>query len=167
MPTTVQIKARITRRINASGLTLQVNYPAVRPAATGTAPGTGPISPLTGPVPTTVVLSPATVPAKASVSVACLWQQSYGSVATSARKDSINRLASAWLEGASALASVTVKDAALDITKPYDDTIFTGAECVEFQGKKYTILSVQPIGPSFADPYVYYVWVTGAAKQAA
>ncbi len=165
MPTATNLKRQITRRIANSGLSLTVNYPAVRAAATGTAPGAAPAGPLTGPIVTNVVVVTDPTPSQAPVTLDCLWLSSYTSVTSSVAKDAIDYLKPAWVEGATALATVTIEDAALDATQPYGDTVFTGCSYVEHLGLRYTVLSVQPMGPSFAPPYVYYVWVTGAAKQ--
>jgi hypothetical protein len=70
-----------------------------------------------------------------------------------------------WVAGADAAARVKVSDAALNQSDPYGDTIFTDAEYVEFTGRRYRVLSVQPIAASFVTPYTYYVWLQGAVKQ--
>jgi hypothetical protein len=152
-------------RIEQSGLTLTVQYPSTRPVATGASPAPAPISPFTAPAPTTQIVQPAGTPAKSAVTLPCLWLDAYGSVAQSMSTDRIRPLNVGWVAGASALARVTVKAAALDSTKPLGDTVFTGADHVEFGGGRYRILSVQPVGSSFRPPVSYYVWLVGAIKQ--
>lgn len=159
------IRRSVLARIRDSGLTLSVVYPPTRPAATGASPASAPLSPFTGPVPTTVVVTTDPTPAKPSVSLKCLWLDTYGSVVQAVNADRIRTLNVGWMEGATALARVAVDDAALDPTKPLGDTVFTGAERVEFSGSRFRVLNVQPVGASFYAPYTYYVWLIGAVKQ--
>jgi hypothetical protein len=159
------VKVNMEARIAGSGLTLTVVYPPARPAATGSVPGTALVNPLTGPAPATVVVAPTPVPARVTATLKCLWLAVYGSVLSAVQIDKIEKVRPGLVPGATALATVAVKDAAVDVTQPHGDTVFTGASHVEFRGERYSILSVEPVGPAFADPYVYYVWVTGSTKQ--
>jgi len=159
------VRASVLARIRNSGLTLVVVYPPGRPAATGSSPAPAPISPFTGPAPTTTVVVSDPTPAKPSVSLKCLWLDTYGSVVQAVNADRMRALTVGWLEGATALARVAVDEAALDPAKPLGDTVFTDAERVEFGGSRFRILSVQPVGASFYAPYTYYVWLVGAVKQ--
>lgn len=158
------IQRRLLERIRTSGLTLTVVYPPSRPALVGSTPTSAPLSPFTGPNPVQDVVDATPVPAKASVSLSCLWLDAYGSPSQSALSDQIRTLRVGWYAGATALARVAVSDAAIDPAKPLDDTVFTGADHVEFQGSKFRLVSVQPVGAGFYAPYTYYVWLVGATK---
>lgn len=159
------VRRAVLTRIKKSGQTITIVYPPTRPVAVGASPASSLVSPFTGPRPTTVVVQPDPTPAKASVTVACLWLDTYASVVQALNVDKIRALNVGWIEGATALARVSVTDAALDASKPHGDTIFTGAERVEHDGNRFRVLSVQPIGASFYPPYTYYVWLSGATKQ--
>lgn len=159
------INARLTARIDKSGLTLTVNYPPDRPIATGTAPGAEPTSPLTGPAPTQEIFPTAETPSQTSVTLKCLWLDLVGGVVAGLGKDRIAWESAGWMQDAEAVARVKVSDAALDVTDPYGDTVFTGATSVTFNLHEYRVLGVKPVGPSFCPPITYYVWLVGAAKQ--
>lgn len=165
MPSADNLNRRVASRIRGSKLTLTVQYPAARPAATGTAPGSLPVSPLTGPAPTTQVIPGPITPSKPAVGMSCLWTDMVSAVGTDLARDPINRFPAGWVEGASAVARVLVEDAALDVTNPHGQTVFTGCSHVEFAGKRFTVLSVKVPHASFDIPVSYYVWLVGASEQ--
>ena len=165
MPSATNINAAVVQRIRDSGLQLTVVYPPARAAATGTAPGPSPVSPLTGPAPAYEVIDAAPTPAKASVTVACLWLDASVGVDSTLHQNRVSQLDGVWLEGAQARARVVVADVLETATDAYGDTIFTGCDHVLYQGHRYKVLSVQPVGASFAPPATLYVWLVGASKQ--
>ena len=143
---------RLLARIHESGLQLTVHYPEVRPVATGTTPSaTGPVSPLTGPTPSTTVFPTAVTPEKDPVTIDCLWLDSYVGVGGTAA-DAIITNRVGWVAGATALARVDIADAALEPDNYAGDTIFTAADHVEFQGRRYKVLAVEPVAASFRPP---------------
>jgi hypothetical protein len=121
------------------------------------------VSPLTGPAPTTTVFPTAPTPVKPSVTVDCLWLDSYVSVAGTP-VDAIVTGRVGWVQGATALARVAVADAALDPDNYAGDTIFTAADHVEFQGRRYKVIAVEPVAASFRLPVSYHVWLAGGNK---
>lgn len=166
MPSAENFNRRVTARIKQSQLTLTVHYPAARPAGTGTAPGAVPLSPLTGPLPTTQIIPSAVTESASPVTVPCLWtDMSAGGVGADLIRDEIRRFGPGWVEGSSAIARVCVEDAAVDPDVPFGRTIFTGCAYVDFEGKRFTVLTVKAPHPSFARPVSYYVWLTGADVQ--
>jgi hypothetical protein len=166
MPPYNRVKARILDRIATSAVTLTVHYPPARPAVSGsTATTTTPLSPLTGtrPEPTLV---PATVtPERAAVTVSCLWLDVAAQQNITFGHDLTRMGLLGWVQGATAQARVAIADCALDADDPYSGTIFDGCEVVVANGRRYRVLGVEPIGPSFQAPYTYAVWLAGAAKQ--
>jgi len=156
------LNQRLLDRIRESDLALVVHYPVARVAAT-TGPGDGtPVNPLTG-TETLIPFPDPVTPAKPDVTLPCLWLDSYLAVGRTSTSDwAVNRIG--WVAGATAVARVAITDAALDSDMPFGDTVFTGAESVEFQGRHYRVVSVQPIGSSFRTPVTYLVWLTGAGK---
>lgn len=156
------LQARLLARITEGGLELTVHYPPDRPAATGTSPGTAPISPLTGPRPAQQVFPAATTPSKPALTVPCLW---YPSVALLPRSMIVNPASVGWMAEADGFAQVKVSDCALDPADPYGDTVFTAAEVVEHSGHRFRVLLVQPVSAGHRVPVTYYVWLAGAAKQ--
>lgn len=152
-------------RIRESGKTLTVHYPAVRPVATGTSPGTAPLSPLTGTAPTLKVIpTAAETPSQAPVTVDCLWLNATVQ-ADGLRNYRIERAAGGWFAGAQACARVVLEDVLLDAADLYGDTVFKAASHIEYSGHRYQILAVQPFGSSFGDPATAYVWCSGATGQ--
>jgi hypothetical protein len=111
-----------------------------------------------------VLKTPAAVPAKDPVTVSCLWtnQTTGGPQLT----DPTRYGPVAWVAEATAMARVTVEDAALDADAPYGGTIFDGAERVEYRGGRFRVLQVDPVGPGFAAPSTYAVWLTGVFQSA-
>lgn len=157
-----RLNEALARRIRDSVYEITVRYPPPRPADTDVAPADAPVSPLTGPAPVQTVFPAAPVTTADPVTVRCLWLDSYVN-AGSPTKISVNRVG--WLASAQALARVLVSDTAVDPENPWGDTIFTGAEAVDFMTMRYRVLAIEPIGSSFAKPLTYHVWLTGAQKQ--
>lgn len=156
------LNRQLAQRITDSPHTLVVVYPPARPVVTGTAPTTTPLNPLTGPAPTLTVFPTAPTPERPNFSIKCLWLDSFQNATSSTSRFTVNRVG--WLAGADALARVLVADAALNAAAPWQDTVFTAAEHVEFQGRRYRVVAVQPLMNSFTAPLTYHVWLTGAAK---
>lgn len=165
MPLGDRLNERLLARLDGSGLTITVHYPAVRPIATGSSPAVTVINPLTGPAPTTAVVDVPSTPIKAPVTLKCLWTDSMMSVRTSLNDGEIAVEQTGWLAGADAAVRVRVSEAAINTNDPYGDTVFTGCDHIEFNGHHYEVLAVKPVGPSFRVPITYYVWVKGANKQ--
>jgi hypothetical protein len=166
MPSSDRINAAVINRIRTSGRTLTVHYPGVRPTATGTSPGTAPLSPLTGPAPTLKAIPTTTeTPSQASVTVDCLFLTAYAGVPQSMRAFGIEQTGAGWFAGAQACARVVMTDVLLSASAPYGDTIFTAASHVEYADQRYKILATVPFGSSFSSPATAYVWLGGATKQ--
>lgn len=162
-----RLQARVKERILASTETLTVHYPAARATVSGTAPvTTTPVSPLLAPEATPVWLAPTEAePVKPSVTMSCLWLDSYQGLVSGLGDDRVRVSRMAWRTEAHAVARVLVEDAALDPLDPQGDTVFSGADYVEYRGHRYQVLAVDPIGASMAAPASYYVWLQGAARQ--
>jgi len=160
------VRTRILKRIEDSPLTITVNYPPARTPVTGASPATAPSSPLTDDPETHAAIATAPTPGKPAVTLRCIWVDGFGtSVGTDSKLFGLDIGATGWVAGADALARVSVVDAAVLATDPYGDTVFTDAEYVGFKTRRYRVLSVHPVGASFVEPYTYYVWLKGAAKQ--
>ncbi len=161
------VRNQVLLRIANSGQTLEVHYPPARVPATGTAPGvTALSSPLTGnpEVPSMVAADPA--PKRDAVTLDCLWLDGFGAgVGSDTRIAGVHVDSVGWEAGATALARVAVGDAAMTATEPYGDTVFTDASHVEYQGRRFRVLSVFPVAAGFTTAYTYYVWLKGAVKQ--
>lgn len=159
-----RLNAALARRITDSIYELTVHYPPNRPAPAGSTATSAPTSPLTGTRPTPTIYPATQTPSQPSVSMKCLWLDSYvGDGASANAKISVNRVG--WLAGAQALARVLVEDAAVDPDNPWGDTVFTACENVGFMMHRYKVLAIEPIGNSFAKPLTYHVWLHGAQKQ--
>lgn len=158
-----RLNAALVDRIRSSVHTLTVIYPVARPVMAGTPPvASAPLSPLTGPAITQVVFPTAAVPDRPSVTLRCLWLDSYTSRMVNSEPIRRNRIG--WREGATAVARVLVSDAALT-SDPWGDTVFTGAEIVEHGGHRYRVDAIDAVGSSFSAPLTYHVWLFGAVKQ--
>lgn len=159
------LDAGIEARIAASAYLLTVRYPPARPAPTGSAPGAAPANPLTGTPPTTTVVPTTPTPAKADVTLPCLWLDLVTSVPSEVRRDGRDAGLVGWSQEVEALARVRVSDAAEDPTQPFGRTIFDDCLEVLAQGRVYRVLGVKPIAASFRLPRTYYVGLAGAIKQ--
>jgi hypothetical protein len=98
----------------------------------------------------------------------CLWLDTISLTSASRLgfgSDAVNFPAAGWVQGATAMARVLVDDAAVDPDDPSAGTKFDACEEVEFQGKRYRILQIDPISASFSLAYTYAVWLHGAVKQ--
>lgn len=164
MPSANFVRARVLERIARSEHMLTVHYPPGRPVLTGTAPGAAPVSPLTGPAQVLEVFASDPTPAQASVTVKCLWLDTW-SVMGGAQNGRIDAQLVGWVQGAEAMARLALSDVILDAQDPQGDTIFTAADYVEKDGHRFKILSCKPIGNGFTQPYSVYVWLHGAQKQ--
>jgi hypothetical protein len=161
-----RLDARLRRLVETSPHELTVVYPPVQRTATGVSPGTAPLSPLTGRPPDAVVFEDEPTPSQASVTVPCLWYDSFTSVtsALSADQIKINRIG--WHAGASTLACVLIDDAAVDATDASGLTVFDAASHVEHRGHRYRILAWEPVSRGWSEhPLVYWVWLAGAKRQ--
>lgn len=163
MANSANVNARVIDRIVHSGKTLTIVYPAVRPVATGTSPGTGPTSPLTGASTTDVIFEGEPTPYQPSVIVKCLWADMATSSEMTDRPSTdryiYNQLG--WVRDATAVARVLVSETALDPTNPYAGTKFDAADHILYQSRRYRVVQVVPIEASFGIPVSYYVWLTG------
>ncbi len=137
------VEKRILQRIAGSANSLTVHYPEARPVIPGSTPQAGPVNPLTGPAPTTTVYPTDPVPILPAITIQCLWLDSFKSMGKSLHNITVEKVG--WRQGTDAVARVTVAAAALDATDPFGDTIFTGAEFVEFSGQRYDVIQVEPI----------------------
>lgn len=157
------LRRRLEARVRSSPHRLTVHYPAIRPVVPAApAPITAPVNPLTGPAPVQTVTPATPTPQKPAVTLTCLWLDSYGGTTNITHEYRVGRVG--WLATADALARVLVADAALDVTQPWGETVFDGAEAVEFNGRRYRVLGVQPVSGSFTVPLTYYVWLAGTAR---
>lgn len=163
MPSIANVNARVKARIEGSGLTLRVVYPAVRPVATGSSPGALPVRPLTGPAPTDGVFVAEPAGYQTAVTLKCLWldaltgREATDVVHTEPRK----AFPGGWVVGATSMARVLVEEAALDPTNPYAGTHLDSCEYVEFRGARFKVVQVTPVGASFGPPITYHVWLAG------
>ncbi len=157
------VEKRILTRIAGSANSLVVHYPESRPVITGSTPQAGPVNPLTGPAPTTTVYPTDPVPILPPITVQCLWLDSFKSMGKTKNNLTVENVG--WRQGTDAVARVSIKDTALDETDPFGDTIFTGAEFVEFSGQRYDVVQVEPIAASFRAPVTYHVWMKGSVKH--
>ena len=160
MPTLTNINAKLTKRIEDSGLTLSVVYPAARQVVTGVAPGAAPVNPLTGSsTPTVFPAEP--IPIKPAVTLKCLWYDLPSGLSLSTGDEKRDHLQIGYVEGATALARVLVKEAAIDVDKPYGTNVFSDAEEVNYQGLKFEIVQVTPMGSGRGLPISYHCWLKG------
>lgn len=151
-------------RIAESEVQLSVHYAPARPPAAGSSPSaTRPANPLTGTIAPPKAIQPALEPAKPAVTMNCLWLDT-ASVGELTR-GATHQDEKGWLRGADALARVAISDAAVDPDQPNGATVFDDCEHVERDGRRFRVLKVEPVGPSFAAPCTYSVWLTGAVKQ--
>lgn len=148
------VKARLAARIAESAITLAIYK---TPAASGTAgPTTRPASPL-------APAAPAAAPAVVKT-MQCLWLDAV-TLAMTVGSDQRQANALGLVQGATAMARVTVTDAALDPTDPAGGTHFDAADYVESAGKQYRVLQVEPISGAFYAAHTYAVWLQSATKQ--
>lgn len=153
---------RMAARIAESPYSLIVHFPVVRQVATGSSPGTAPISPLTRPGPTAAFeLTPGT-PSAAPVTMKCLWYSAYGGSASSSIRNEWDRGFSAWVAGADALARVRTVDAGVAEGESYGTSVFSRCEAVEFEDKRYRVIGVYPVTAGWKRPATLHVWLAGA-----
>jgi len=157
------IDAAIITRITNSPQRLTLVYPAALPTATGIAPGTAPLSPLTGSPVTQQVVNPAPTPIGADLTVNCLWLDSAtgGELSDRLSEEALQFKRAGWLAEATALARVLVSDVAIDPDNPYGGTEFDRVERVEHFGQRYRVLQVVPFGSGSKIPVTYHVWLVG------
>lgn len=163
MPSSANVNSRIIARIQESGQSFTVVYPAARPVATGTAPGSMPISPLTGADDAEVVFKTEPTPYQSSLTLKCLWHDVATtdelSDRTSAEKYQFEQLG--WVRGATALARVLVSEAALDITNPYAGTKLDASDHIMYYGRRFRVLQTSIMGSGLGTPVSYHVWLEG------
>lgn len=157
------VEKRILQRIANSANSLTVHYPEARPVLPGSSPVDGPVNPLTGTAPTTAVYPTDPIPILPAITVQCLWLDSFKSMGKTRNNITVENVG--WRQGTDAVARVSIEDTALDATDPFGDTIFTGAEFVEFSGQRYDVVQVEPIAASFRAPVTYHVWLKGTVKH--
>lgn len=159
-----RIKAGMQRRLLESSHELTVHYAPVRLAATAPVSG-APYSPLSGPRPSTTIVPVTGATAKPARTIRCLWQEAPYASNARPNGDRVAGTALAWVEGAAALAIVSIDDAALDSLAPFGATLFDGAQYIEHRGKRFNVVQVDTAAPSFADPHSYTVWLSSARVQ--
>lgn len=158
MPNASIQAAQITKRINESANSLTVVFPAARVPATGTSPGSTLPNPLLGPATSTPTLvQPDRTPMHAPVTMKCLWQ--FGQANDRFMGSKFD--AQGWHAEADALARVTVADAE---TAP-GKTHFDACDHVEFNGRHFVVIQVNPMGPGFAAAHSYSIWLKTQRKQ--
>lgn len=154
------LNSKLIKRIEDSGLTLSVVYPAARQVVTGVAPGAAPINPLTGSSTPTVFPAQA-IPSKPAVTLKCLWYDLPSGLSLATGDEKRDHISIGVVEGATALARVLVKEAATDKAKPYGITVFSDAEEVNYQGLRFEIIQVTPMGSGRGLPVSYHCWLKG------
>lgn len=152
---------RLEQRILTSPLSLVVHFPPPRQVATGTSPGTAPVSPLTRPGPTPAVFPITAAPSRDPVTLKCLWYSAYEGAVGSARRNSWDRLSATWVAEADSLARVLCSDAEVTSGMSFGDSIFTTCSHVEFQGKQYKVVGVHPVTSGWKEAKTLHVWLKG------
>jgi hypothetical protein len=157
------LRTSLNARIDNSGHSITLNYPAVRPIVVADAPAVAPLSPLTGIRPQPALVQSPAVPANPPVTMTCLWldADTMSIVETNSRRVE----QAGWVAQATALATVKVEDAAKNPDAPTRETIFDDIDFVEHDGQRFRVIKVSPVGSSFTKPFAYAVWLSGAAKQ--
>ena len=155
MPRGDAIRRGLTQRIRTANKRLTVHYPPARPPV-----GAPPLNPLGGNDPITTL---APTPSRPPVTIPCEWFDAMNNTQLRLPYEDANRRQVAWVQGATAMARVLMEDAALDPTKPYDTTVFTGAQYVEFEGERWDVVQTTPASSGFTPVLTYFVWLRTAS----
>jgi len=151
---------RIIARIRESPFSLTVHFPAQRQVATGSSPTSAPVSPLTRPY-TAQAITPPETPSRAPLDMPCLWYSGYDGSSTAVRRGELTRGGFTWRQDADAMARVLSTDAELDPLQPYGESVFSRCTHVEFQGKQYKVVGVNPVTSGWKQATSLHVWFTG------
>jgi hypothetical protein len=146
---------RVRKRIAESAHSVTVVFPAARVPAAGTSPGSTLANPLLGPPTTQTLVGADPTPMKPSVTMQCIWTSGVANLASA----TLDR--HGWHSEADAMARVDSIDAE---TAP-GKTHFDACDHVEHDGRHFVVLQVQPVGPGFAPPHSYSVWLKTQRKQ--
>lgn len=152
---------RLELRILSSPFSLTVHFPVTRQIATGTSPGSMPVSPLTRPEPTPVAFPTPGTPSRSPVTMKCLWYPAYEGSVGSARRNQWDRTFSTWAAEADALARVRTEDAGVTSGSSYGMSVFAQCSYVEFQTKRYKVVGVHPVTAGWKEPTTLHVWLKG------
>lgn len=157
MPNASQQAERILKRIDESANSITVVFPSARTPATGTSPGATLVNPLRGPAIPHSITGADPTPTRDPVTMKCLFQGGLANDRTMAAK----LTEYGWDGEADAMARVKATDAETAPGKTY----FDACDHVEVNGRHYTVLQVQPVGPGFAGTHSYSVWLKTQRRQ--